>query len=165
MITIVLANEVKIENIRSTLASFNVDLIPRKCSEELLTIRKNSTCFSLFNRHCDCNSPIGLLSRKDLSLPKSKLKNLRKNPNITEDEIKRLNEQKKLAIIDDPEIKLLHDLLRDLLSKGVRTIGLFIHWDSDPLKFKEEIQIHNSKITNVLLASLKEDILYEFITS
>ena len=165
LITVLLADKVKIEHLKEIIVKYKLDFVSRDCPAELLKIRRNINCYSLFKRHCDCDSPIGLLSRKDTSMSRSKIKNLRKNPNISEEEIKRLNQQNKFEIIESPEVSLLHNFLLEFLSKKASKIGLFIHWDSDPLRFHEETQVKSSDISNLLLASLKVNVLYEFISA
>lgn len=142
-----------------------MDFLPKNCSEKILEKRKNEVCFQPIDRHCDCDTTLGILSRRGGVLTKRDIKRLKKrNPNMDEEMIARIAQQRMQELERAPETVQWFDFLQELLSSGEAFhIGLCIHWGWDPSVIKETRKFKKEAITKELLLSMEKDVLYEFI--
>ncbi|MFB0562055.1 MAG: hypothetical protein ACETWM_12700 [Candidatus Lokiarchaeia archaeon] len=142
-----------------------MDFLPKDCSEELLEKRKGDVCFRPIERHCDCDTTLGILSRRGGVLNKKDIKRLKKrNPKMDEEMIARIAKQRMQELESAPETVQWFDFLQELLSSGeVFHIGLLIHWGWIPPVIKETRKVRKEDITKELLLNMEQDVLYEFI--
>ena len=141
-----------------------MDFNPLECPSELLEIRKSDRCYRPIRRHCDCDTTLGIISRRGGIFPKRKMKKLEKNPQITEEGLEKLMDEEKKSLLNNPETNQWFDFLRALLNGGdVWHMGLLIHWAPDPLIINEVIKIPQKEITKELLLKIKADTFYEFM--
>ncbi|MHA2232588.1 MAG: hypothetical protein ACXAB4_08845 [Candidatus Hodarchaeales archaeon] len=138
-----------------------MDFQPISCPSELGDrYSQLISCFRPIKRHCDCDTPLGLMNRV---LSKSQLKKWKKRIRKTGESLEQVIEQKKQTLKTHPEVAQWANLLRELLSKGnVEFLDLFIHWTSNPLIFKEKKTVRLANITKELLLEIKEDTIYSF---
>ncbi|MFX0113646.1 MAG: hypothetical protein ACFFB3_03795, partial [Candidatus Hodarchaeota archaeon] len=121
-------------------------------SEILASFSEPIGCFQPIKRHCDCDSPLGVISRRGGILSKTQLKKIRKRIRKTGEELARVIEQEKLKLESHPETIQWYNFLQELLS-GERAsyIGLYMHLTSKPLEIKEKHKLKQRDITKEAL--------------
>ncbi len=163
-ITATLPKKVKMENIRPVLYKYWMDFLPQDCPEELLEKRSNNVCFRPIEHHCYCDTTLEILNRRGGVLTKKDLKRLKKNPEMNEERIARIAEQRMQELENAAETVQWFEFLREFLRCGeVFHIGLFIHWASDSLVINETKRFKKEDITKELLLNMEQDVLYEFM--
>ena len=146
------------------LEKYDFDFLPRECPDEFQEKRRGDQCFQPFDRHCDCETPLGIIYRRKGVVTKKELKRLRKtfqsSPAELEEEITRRKELLKKY----PETQQWLNFLTEILAQNdIWRINVIIHQQSDPFIIKRTERINDNEIMAELLLNLETDILYEFI--
>ncbi|MFW9904350.1 MAG: hypothetical protein ACFFFH_08470 [Candidatus Thorarchaeota archaeon] len=154
------------DQISDILEKNNVDFIPIPCPDAITQKKKNDSCYSPFNRHCDCNTTLGAFLRQKDRFTKSKLKKMKKiysSPEESKEEVQRQIEAWKELLVNDIETQRWISFLQDIFSKVWR-INIVLHWQSDdPFIIKRLETRQHTEITSDLLLNIEEDVMYVFV--
>ncbi|MFW9991757.1 MAG: hypothetical protein ACFFD4_06835 [Candidatus Odinarchaeota archaeon] len=164
-ITVSISKNVKREHIIQILEKNEVDFLPVACPDAVAQTRKKDQCFQPFNRHCDCDTTLGIIHRRKNIVTKGKLKRIKKlysSQEEVEKEVLRQNEAWRDLMKKERETQQWLNFLQELLTKIWR-VNIIIHWQSNPFLIKRIEKIGHAEITPDLLLNIEEDVLYEFV--
>ncbi len=162
-ITATLAKSVEMSRLQPLLVEHQMTFLPVECSPAILSVRENDRCYRPIQRHCDCDTTLGIIRRRRGSVPKSKLKRMRRHSSFSEEAIAEFIAGQKHQLEKAPETVQWYNFIHAILDiREVWHLGLILQWwDPNSTVIKRHQVTKKADITPEFLISIEEEVFYD----
>ncbi len=150
-------------HLQPLLAEHQMAFVPVECSTAILKVRGNDRCYRPIQRHCDCDTTLGIIWRRGGSVSKRKIKRLRRHSSLSEEAMAEFVAAQKHQLEKAPETVQWYNFIHAILgTREVWHLGLILQWwDPKPAVIKRHEVVKKVDVTPEFLLSIEEEVFYD----